>query len=669
MTAPDIHGLLTQPIQVDLSPITVPATTGVLPTLAAMAQGNRDYALVTARHQVLGIFTYYCLSLPRRCSIPLDTLPVGHCYIPLTDLPLASGPIPPTATYERQRLAHTQQVLPLLDEGHYLLGLLTAEGLRQYELPSTTQTDHQGQWCSVLRTQGWVSSALQGARLGCFTWDLETNHIEMSPEMELLLGLREGSFDGRYESLLSLVHTDDQQAVSDALTAARRTGQRYGVDFRLPLPATTRWLSLRGHAEGCLGQPHHLEGVVIDISDYKAVEEQLQRQTQRERLVGEIAHRIRSTLDLESILHQSVVSVQEFLQADRVIVVKCRTGSGGKVIKEVIKNGLHKGERNGREHPGPAHPNGNDPDPQDTHTIETMLGWDYHDPWSVDPDYARHFLDGRGLAVTDIYQQRLHPTEQEFLKYFSIRAEIVVPLLQNKELWGLLIAHHKEARDWATDDVRLLNNLATQIGIAIQQATMQHKLTSANERLTQMAYLDGLTQVANRRRFDQYVHDEWRRMRRDHTPIALIMVDIDHFKHYNDHYGHQAGDDCLRQVAKILTRAVKRPADLVARYGGEEFAVVLPNTDLGGAEQVAFNIQQRLRRCRIPHAASAVSQYVTVSQGIAARCPALGDESHTLLRQADAALYQAKREGRNTIALAPDQDPPPESPLLSQDNP
>jgi len=634
---PDIHGLLTRAIQVDADPVTVTATTGVQPVLAAMAAAGRDYALVSDPQLPIGIFTYDCLALPRRCGQPMDTLPVGHCYTPLTTLPLAPAPLAGAATYEAQRADHALGVLPLLDEGHYLLGVLTAEGLRQWELPPVpgSTSDPSVQVCALFQTQSWVTSALKGAAVGCFDWNLATNWLRFSPEMEQLLGLQVGSFDGQYATFLALIHQDDRPEVDQALTSARRTGQRCGVDFRLPLPAETRWLSLRGRAPGHSGHPQRLTGVVLDISDYKVVEAQLQRQTQRERLVGEIAHRIRSTLDLESILHQSVVSVQEFLQADRVIVVKCSVGSGGNVIKEVIKAGVLKDEE--RQLP-----------------IESMLGWHYHDPWSADPDYARHFLDGRGLAVTDIHQQRLHPTEREFLQYFSIGAEIVVPLLQNKDLWGLLIAHHKSPRDWATDDVRLLNNLATQIGIAIQQATMQHKLTAANERLTQMAYLDGLTQVANRRRFDQYLHDEWRRMRRDHTPLALIMIDIDYFKAYNDHYGHQAGDDCLRQVAIVLTRAVKRPADLVARYGGEEFAVVLPNTDRDGAEQVAFNIQQQLRRCRIPHAASAIGPYVTVSQGVAARCPEPKDEAEDLLRQADGALYQAKHEGRNTIALAAD---------------
>jgi diguanylate cyclase (GGDEF)-like protein len=229
----------------------------------------------------------------------------------------------------------------------------------------------------------------------------------------------------------------------------------------------------------------------------------------------------------------------------------------------------------------------------------------------------------------------------------------VVPLLQEQTLWGLLIAHQcRSPRAWRTADVRLLQNLATQVGIAIQQAKLHRELTLANQRLKRMAYLDGLTQVANRRRFEQYLDQEWRRMSRENGCISIIMADIDSFKGFNDHYGHQAGDNCLRLVARILTRAAKRPGDLVARYGGEEFVIVLPNTDIKGAETVAEEIRLLVRHQRIRHEGSVVDKVVTMSLGVASTLPAIDASPASLIKLADDALYLAKNQGRDQVRVA-----------------
>src|ERR671932_371020 len=145
----------------------------------------------------------------------------------------------------------------------------------------------------------------------------------------------------------------------------------------------------------------------------------------------------------------------------------------------------------------------------------------------------------------------------------------------------------------------------------------------SNRELQRLAALDGLTGVANRRRFDQYLNDEWQRMAREQLPLSLILCDIDFFKRYNDTYGHQAGDACLRRVADSLRFCVKRSVDLVARYGGEEFAVIMPNTTLMGASQVAEEIWAVVNALEIEHTQSAVSDHVTISSGIACINPAL----------------------------------------------
>lgn len=267
--------------------------------------------------------------------------------------------------------------------------------------------------------------------------------------------------------------------------------------------------------------------------------------------------------------------------------------------------------------------------------------------------FLSHYREGRGLAVENIYAQNLLTNQLEFLEYFQIQAEIVVPLLQDETLWGLLITHQCRApRSWSTADVRLLQTLATQVGIAIQQAKLHRDLTLANQRLKRMAYLDGLTQVANRRRFEQYIDQEWRRMSRENSPLAVIMADIDYFKGFNDCYGHQAGDNCLRLVARTLTRAARRPGDLVARYGGEEFVIVLPHTDAKGAENVAEEIRLLVRSHRIPHAGSAVAKIITMSFGVASVMPDGDSSFDNLIKRADKALYKAKNEGRDQVRVA-----------------
>lgn len=181
----------------------------------------------------------------------------------------------------------------------------------------------------------------------------------------------------------------------------------------------------------------------------------------------------------------------------------------------------------------------------------------------------------------------------------------------------------------------------------IQQAQLYQQLKLANRELKRLAALDGLTGVANRRRFDEYLDAEWNRMARENQPLSLILCDIDFFKKYNDSYGHQAGDDCLRRVADALRFCAKRSVDLVARYGGEEFAVILPNTTADGAFQVAEEIRAVVNSLEITHAQSAVSQHVTLSLGIACMHPTPDALPAVLIAAADTALYQAKAAGRN----------------------
>jgi diguanylate cyclase (GGDEF)-like protein len=191
---------------------------------------------------------------------------------------------------------------------------------------------------------------------------------------------------------------------------------------------------------------------------------------------------------------------------------------------------------------------------------------------------------------------------------------------------------------------RLQRDLQAEI---IERKQIEAALRKANHELQRLAVLDELTQVANRRRFDQYLQAQWSQPQQ--PALSLLFCDIDHFKQYNDGYGHQAGDHCLHLVAQTLSRVVGHVKDLVARYGGEEFAAILPDTELNGAISVAEAIRSELHQLSLPHAYSAVSNVVTLSIGVASLAPSSQHQPADLIARADAALYRAKDGGRNRV--------------------
>jgi len=180
---------------------------------------------------------------------------------------------------------------------------------------------------------------------------------------------------------------------------------------------------------------------------------------------------------------------------------------------------------------------------------------------------------------------------------------------------------------------------------------VSNQLEKTNQTLEQLATTDGLTQVSNRRQFDQVYLAEWNRLCREQEPLSLLMCDVDYFKAYNDTYGHQAGDQCLQKVAQAITHCTQRPADCVARYGGEEFVVVLPKTDASGALQVAKSIHSALHDLHLPHTTSAISNQVTMSIGVACQIPQMDTAPSLLISKVDQALYAAKKQGRNCTQL------------------
>ncbi|CAD5935894.1 Phytochrome-like protein cph2 [Planktothrix agardhii] len=351
----------------------------------------------------------------------------------------------------------------------------------------------------------------------------------------------------------------------------------------------------------------------------KQVEETLKQQAEGERMIYTITQRIRQSLDLDEILQTTVAEVRQFLQTDRVMIYRFNSDWSGLVVKESVSPGT-----------------------------KAILKMEITDSYFVE-NQGQYYQQNTIKATPNIYTAGLTPCHLELLEKLQVQAKLVVPIiLQTQGLWGLLVAHHcTKPREWQNLEIELMQQLAIQLAIAIHQSELHQQLQLANQQLQNLAMVDKLTQIANRRCFDEILNQEWHRLVREKRLLSLLLCDIDYFKQYNDTYGHSQGDICLQQVAQALQQGVQRSIDLVARYGGEEFVVILPHTDQEGALEVAKKIQDVLEQFNLPHRSSNVADRVTMSIGICTLIPTVERFPLDLINEADHSLYQAKTQGRN----------------------
>jgi diguanylate cyclase (GGDEF)-like protein len=217
-------------------------------------------------------------------------------------------------------------------------------------------------------------------------------------------------------------------------------------------------------------------------------------------------------------------------------------------------------------------------------------------------------------------------------EYFSIGLYSIIYVLVVNKLF-------KWNHDTLTDAIRL----------KIENEQLLNSLKIVNSRLTELSVIDELTQIANRRSLDDELEKEWLRAKRLKTPVSMLMIDIDHFKEYNDDFGHIKGDECLVYVASFMKNNLNRPTDFIARYGGEEFCIIMPDTNMNGAINLAERIHSGIRELKIPNPSSKVSKFLTVCVGVASVVPATDDTYLDLVYSSDKALYKAKNDGRNII--------------------
>jgi diguanylate cyclase (GGDEF)-like protein len=253
--------------------------------------------------------------------------------------------------------------------------------------------------------------------------------------------------------------------------------------------------------------------------------------------------------------------------------------------------------------------------------------------------YARFLFIGSGLIVSILLLVML---QLKLIKPLQRLTEHALSLQSEEDLSIRLNLVRK-------DEIGTLAKSFDRLMQTISERT--NDLKAANEKLTQLSQVDGLTGIANRRMFDESVEKEWRRMIRGKSPMSLILADVDFFKSYNDLYGHQMGDSCLIKVAGAISESIRRPADLCARYGGEEFVVILPNTDINGAFYIAENIRRAVTALNVPHSGSGLAPCVTLSLGLSTVIPRSGDDLSVFIRGVDQALYSAKESGRNRTII------------------
>lgn len=412
------------------------------------------------------------------------------------------------------------------------------------------------------------------------------------------------------------IHPQDIEACQGIFNQALAETKGFKISYRLKsFDDQYRWISNYAVPQfDVSGKFKGLVGYCFDISDLKKIEQKLIKSSASDRLLAQIMQKIHASLDLDQILQTTVAELNQFLQVDKIQINRVDRNSKLTLLFESRLNNK---------------------------VLSCEINQPQRFPIVLFQNNLTKLCAGEIVTQDDLDSSQMKN---------NTCSTLMIPILPEQELWGILcIEQCSTSRNWTTEEIKLLQRLALELSVAINQAKLYQQLAEANQELEKLSVVDSLTKIANRRKFDQYIAAEWTRLAREQNPLSLILCDIDYFKLYNDTYGHQAGDHCLQEVAQAISNVIKRPADLVARYGGEEFVLVLPNTPLPGAKHLAQEVRLQVEALRLPHINSPLDLYVTVSLGVSCCIPQSNFSFQTLIAAADKGLYQAKATGRNRV--------------------
>ena len=414
-------------------------------------------------------------------------------------------------------------------------------------------------------------------------------------------------------SWLINIHPLDLDYCQRRFKQALNEQKGFTISYRLiTFDASYRWISNYAVPQFAVdGEFKGLVGYCFDITSHKIAERKLIKRAKSDRLLAQITQQIHTSLNLEQILQTTVDEVKQFLLAEKIQINLVGEANQLTLLFE-------------------------------SKLVGSILSCDISQPKQIPTVLFTKNLDllSVGKSVTQDFCESDDAVQS--------CSTLLVPIIVEAKLWGLICVENCSfARKWNTEEIYLLERVAMVLSVAIKQANLYQELERANYELQQLSLIDGLTKIANRRRFDRYIAAQWKELSREQSPLSLIFCDIDRFKLYNDTYGHPTGDRCLVAVTQAISKVVKRPSDLLCRYGGEEFVLVLPRTPLEGAMHVAEQIRLQIKALKIPHAKSAVDSYVTISLGVSCCIPRPDLDFQTLIDAADKALYQAKTTGRD----------------------
>ncbi len=561
---------------------------------------------------------------------------------------------------------------------------------------------------ALKKSEQRLRMALESTSTHWWERDLKTGEANWSEAWETLLGYAPNTFEKNKDTFFHLLHPEDRDRVHDQIEATIRTGQSHQTEFRLRnADGTYLWLFETCNVEyDELGKPMRISGLNVNITPLKEIQLALaEREAMMQALfdqasqftalltpTGQVVKVNQRALDFADvttaeILHQDFWHTPWWQYSDQAqtdLQSAINQASQGMMIRYDVEN-------------------------QGSHGQRVILDFSIRPIY--DSDHRIIYLLCEGRDITDKFQiqQALQESEERFRQTFQTTAvssalisldgkflevnpafcdllgygstelidrnvaevtdadsvpfrEDLTQQLLSREIMAYTQERRYQHRDghwiWGLLNVSLVRDEQQQPLYYVCQIQnidplkqAQEKLQQVNSELERLTQIDGLTGVYNRRFFDQALEHEWQIAFRESESLALLMLDIDYFKLYNDTLGHQAGDHCLRIVAAVLQDSVHRTSDVVARYGGEEFALILPRTDLPGAIVIAERIQTLMARQAIPHPASEISPQVTVSIGIHSAIPRPGLPLRTWIKNADDALYQAKQRGRNRYVV------------------